>query len=63
VNVCQFQYFDPSIIIKGNFINKEEVFYSALSGILLNSQSSKHFINVDGSYVKIIDIHKKYSLF
>ena len=49
VNVCQFQYFDPGIIIKGNFINKEEVFYSALSGILLEPQSSQHFINIYGS--------------
>lgn len=63
VNVCQFQYFDPGIIVKGNFINKEEVLYSALSGKLLEPQSSKHFINIDGSYIKIIDIHKKYSLF
>ncbi|MDG1848842.1 MAG: hypothetical protein P8J35_09410 [Candidatus Marinimicrobia bacterium] len=62
VNLCEFDYFDPTIIVKGNYMSKDKVFNSAITGSLLDPQTSTHYIDIDGEFRKIIDIQKKYSL-
>ena len=64
INVCQFEYLNPNLILKGDKkIIKNEIIFNAEIGKLYTSKTTKHFVNDEGVLKEIFEYQKKYSLF
>jgi len=64
INVCQFEYLNPNLILKGGKnIIKNEIIFNAEIGELYTSKTTKHYVNDEGGLKEIFEYQKKYSLF
>ena len=63
INVCQFDYLNPNLILESNEnIVKNNIINNAKIGKLFNSKTTKHFLNDEGELKEIFEYQKKYSL-
>jgi len=64
INVCQFEYFNPNLILKGDKnIKKNEIIFNAEIGRLYASKTTKHYIVNEDELKEIFEYQKRYSLF
>ena len=64
INVCQFEYLNPKLILKGGKnIIKNEIIFNAEIGKLYTSKTTKHYMVDEGELKEIFEYQKKYSLF
>jgi len=62
INVCQIDYLDSNLILKGNFI-KTDILKCVKDGKLFNSKTTQHYFNEEGVLKELFEYQKKYSLF
>ena len=61
INVCQIDYLDSNLILKGNFI-KNDILKYVKDGKLFNSKTTQHYFKEEGILKELFEYQKKYSL-